>query len=284
MKLIKDGSVDSNLLKLAWLLGFRSYMDSTPAELNAVLQEEWFQQGKLRAEIKGRPATAEELELLKLLGCVDSIRIKPNVNYAGGLVFGGMMKAVNRRVGYLIKEAQLGFLIPKLLWFLAGTRPLNPEQEGPKSVPGIMAETESMLGEAWCLAKWPTNETEVTEFVITFSGLGMITRPKVLHTVAYVDVKPPVNTNEPRRLRNPNTEDTIGRWLVESPSNGLYLLVSSQPWCWNQLQQAERVVKKAGRTGIKFDVCGPAAPPTIKLEQYLDDLSRRLKEELMVLG
>lgn len=278
MKLITNSetlSVRPELVRLATMARLPINSDVNAIDLNTALQAEWFKVGKLRVEIGGRPATGEELELFRALGAVDAIHPDLKTNYAGGVAFAGMMKAVNRRVGYLISEIQAGLKVPNPFWFLAGTRAVNLDQEGPECVSRIIEETGSSLGGAWRLATWPTNEVEVVGFILTFNGLSALTPIKVLQTTArHPDGKP----------KNPNTEETVRRWLIEEPSDGCYLLVSSQPWCWNQLQQTERIAREKGRLGMRFRVCGPAAPPTIKFEQYLDDLARRLKEELMALG
>ncbi len=115
---------------------------------------------------------------------------------------------------------------------------------------------------------WPSNEMGMMAVVV--NGLN------VPNTVPFSAD----NVEAGEKTRPANTAETIYQFFNIRKITGHFLLVSSQPFCVNQLLAAKRAVKDLA--GITFDVCGPAAPP-LPLARWLDNLAKWLWEEVQLL-
>lgn len=281
MLIKNDGRVAEPLCSLAGQLGLVGYLD--PREMNAQLQREWVKakDGVFRAQLGGRFPTDNEMELLRQLGA-NSIPIDFDVEYKGTIVLGATLKAVTRRVRFMIsaEEAFEGALFPQPVYLLGSNRPLDPKLEMPEHVPAILEETGASFHSGWkedgTNGRWPKTEIAMMEIVLWWQK----TTCCVLRW-HYIKVSAPDVSKSDGGARPAKTAETVREWLkVATP--GHYLIVSSQPFCECQKLEVERAVREAGKEGYTFDVCGPKAPP-LALSKWLDNLAKQLWEEVQLL-
>lgn len=280
MKFIKNGVVHPALVEIVALQGLVATYGMPPQTLNDLLQEEWVKakEGTFRSQLSGRFPTATEQSFLDQLGTA-VIPVDFNTRCEGTLLLGGTLKSVARRVAFLIAQLlETGYSgIPEPLYLLGSSRVLDPKQEMPEHVSDILRETGATFTRNFekdvrtpnC---WPLSEIEMMERVIDWTEFN----PSRLCLV----LAPTGRTMEGVQ-RPANTAETIKAW-IEIARPGHYLVVSSQPFCENQLMAVERAVKEAGAEGYTFDVCGPAAPP-LPLSRWLDNLAKQLWEEVQLL-
>ncbi len=205
--------------------------------------------------------------------------------YNGTLLLGATLKAVVRRVKFLIDQEldpQKRFRkgsIPQAVYLLGSNRPLNPEQEMPEHVPAILEETGAVFSTRsdrdWKKYQqqglWPKDEIDMMAQALCWMD--------VEHWRMFSICAASVKVGE--KIRPANTAETVKAWLeVAIPRR--YLVVSSQPFCENQLMAVRRAVKEAGKEDYTFDVCGPEAP-ALQLSRWLDNLAKQLWEECQLL-
>jgi hypothetical protein len=278
--LIENGAVNPVLLSLIQTCGL-TVTDESPSAVSDLLQREWVKtkDGAFRAQIGGRDPTEGELGILSQLGFVNEIPINNNGQYTGTLVLGATLKAVTRRMWFIVREKfrstglhQDGFFHP--IYSLGSSRPLNPDLEMQKHVPGIIEETGAPLMDWQGFPsddRWPETEIDMMDSVARWLSV-----PGVFCFCA------PDATKPDGSIRPANTDETILGFFNQDPTwSGYYLLVSSQPFCMNQLLAARRAVQPIRRS-ITFDVVGPAAPP-MPLARWLDTIAKQLWEEVQLL-
>lgn len=272
--IIQNGLISKALIKLIELTGLK-VADESPKAVNDLLQKEWFktssEQGTLRCEIGGRLPNKEEYLLLGELGFLEDIMPDPAKNYNPPIFLGATMKAMARRIQFLKGRLWFPYGDKKPAYFLVGQRPLNEKLEGKHAVPSILEETGLTLDEEWCNipeSEWPKTETEVAEFLIRYSGVNV--------ECHVVDMPKDGNIL-------PNTYNTtVELFKTVSSDNPNYLVISSQPYCQNQLLTVMRAAAEAG-VDAKCDVCGPSAPTDLPLARILDCISKQLWEEVQYL-
>jgi hypothetical protein len=279
--LIENGSVNPAFLSLVQLCGL-TVSDESPVAVNSLLQEEWVKtkEGGFRAQIGGRYPTEGELGILSQLGFVNEIPINHGGQYSGTLVLGATLKAVVRRMWFLAREKfRVGGLYPHIGFFhpiclLGSLRLLKKDLEMEQHIPGIINETGAILI-GWQgqqeRGAWPKDEIEMMSWVahwLSFTEVSLFDTP---------DVEKPGGFSRPA-----NTDETIREFFKDDlTSPGHYLLVSSQPFCLNQLLAARRAVQPIG-CDITFDVVGPAAP-AMPLARWLDTVAKQFWEEVQLL-
>lgn len=279
MKLIENGVVSYALIKFAQVCGLNVADDISPIALNKVLQKEWRKatEGTQRAQLEGPFPTKEELRLLGPLGAGATL-ISWGTKYEGTLLLGATLKAVARRVAFMLDQEQDEDWIPSPVYLLGSSRKLNDKQEMPEHVPAILEETGAEFDDQWqkdaaTPNRWPRTELEMMERVLEWMGTA--------HRWKVVLVLAPDGVKQDGSPRPANTAETVKGFLtMASPSR--YLVVSSQPFCNGQLMAVERAAKEAGVDGYSFDVCGPKAPP-LPLVRWQDDLAKRFWEEVQLL-
>lgn len=278
MLINKNGAVNPLLVDLVYLQGLE-VGSVTPQSLNDILQEVWVKAkgGKFRAQLGGRFPTDEEMSLLKQLGA-DAVLIDHTAEYRGTLVLGATLKAIVRRMDFMMdEEDRIRACVPMPVYFLGSSRNLDLTQEMAGHVPAILKETGASFVPDWqknvADNNWPKSEIQMMAKVRDWLGATHWT---------YVLVLAPSVPKEDGTYRPANTAETVKDWLDCCKGPGRYLIVSSQPFCENQKMAVERAVKEAGEEGYIFDVCGPAAPP-LPLSRWLDNLAKQLWEEVQLL-
>lgn len=279
MLILKDGTVHSALLGLIRLSGL-PVTDESPATVNELLQANWkAADGMLRAEIEGRFPTDEERVLIDQLG-MGAIPIDFAKKYKGTIILGATIKAVLRRVWFLLQEEKRsGLVIPQPVYLFGSSRALLPKQEMPEHMPAIVQEVGCVFKDNWqddaeC-GSWPKDEMRMMEKVIQEWFFISSDRWKT------VSVKAPdgVKDGKPRPA---NTPETAAEWYrkfgQEFEPGSRFLVVSSQPFCENQVGAVSRAIKEAGGN-FEFDVCGPAAPP-LPIDRLKDNFAKALWEEI----
>ena len=295
VKLIQtDGTVHPNLVKLIKLQGLE-INDGSPIAVNKLLQNQWVKakEGVFRSDLGGRFPTSEEMELLAPLGAseipihYDDPRTADPFSYMGTVILGATLRAVMRRIWFVASQkfkysglGETGFYAP--FFFLGSKRPLDMEQEDQESAENILKEIGAVFTEEYYgryypeqtdhQIPWPTDEMEMMIEIACFMG---IPGEKCFRVCA------PDGKNKNGSTRPENTAETVKKFVKQSKP-GYYLLVSSQPFCENQRMAVERAVEESGKTGYKFDVCGPSAPP-LQLSRWLDNLAKQIWEEVQLL-
>ena len=171
----------------------------------------------------------------------------------------------------------MGENIPNPVYYLGSRRPLDPKQEMPEHVPAMLKEVGASFHYQWKIDArttnfWPTNESQMLERVHVWQGSAYW---------APCPVVAPDGLDSSGKRRSADTAGTIKEWLkIARP--GHYLVVSSQPWCGEQLLAVNRAVREACASGFTFDVCGPTAPE-LALSKWLDHLAKQLNEEVLLL-
>lgn len=278
--LIENGVVNPALIFFMRDCGV-NVVDESPLAVNDWLQREWVRakDGGFRAEIGGVKPDTYQLKKLSDLGFVDEIPINHDVQYGGTIVLGATLKSVARRMWFVVREKfrstglhPEGFFRP--IYLLGSSRPLSSDLEMKKHVLGIIEETGALL-RGWQdleeMGKWPKTEIEMMSSVAEWLSVSEV-HPFLASDGMKSDGSP----------RPANTDETIrGFFNQDSISPGHYLLVSSQPFCLNQLLAARRVVQSIG-CDITFDVVGPAAP-AMPLARWLDTVAKQLWEEVQLL-
>jgi hypothetical protein len=276
--LIQNGQVSPVLTTLMEAVGLH-VEDESPAGVNEILQQKWVKTGPgtVRAQIMGRLPTEEELSLLKGLGQTDAISIGSLLDYDEFVFLGATMKAMARRLKFLIDEicrCQCGTdELPPRLSFLVSHKPIIHDQEGPQVMETIMSETGLVLGSAWCMSRssddWPETEFEVAKFLCRMSGLGLDNVTMFACSSSGGKVV--------------NTESTVRMWAESASSDPRRVgVISSQPFCGNQLLAVRRAVAGTRARDYQFSVFGPSAPP-LPLARWLDSLAKQLWEEFQLL-
>ncbi len=275
--LIENGLVNPALLSLVRLCGL-TVSDENPRSVNDLLQREWVKtkDGGFRVQIGGRNPTDAELGLLSQLGFVDEISINHGRQYSGTLILGATLKAVTRRMWFLVREKfRVGGLEPDVGFFrpinaIGSLRPLL-DLEMKENVPQIIEETGAPLLSWEDERFWPDTEVNMMSCVARW-----------LNVSGVVPFHGRTGIKSDGLVRPANTDETIREFFNDDAvSAGHYLLVSSQPACQNQLLAARRVVSSIG-DDITFDVAGPDAP-AMPLARWLDTVAKQLWEEVQLL-
>ena len=264
----ENGDVVPALIEIANKNGANIGTACHAGEVSERLQQTWFKEGKLRNEITGQPPKAEDLVLLKQLGCIDEIRV-PAGEYAGAFVAGSLITGVRNRLAFLQSEYNRGVHFSTIV-MLGGERPLNTEKELPiLEKPGLLSFKKD-----WVMPTVPKTETEMMKLVADQSILPSEWK------LQFVDAK--MQPKAGGGTKPPNTSDTVREWLAQGkPVDGEYVLASSQPYVQYQTLTVLRALIKNPMMCV-FGA-GPAASSSLPLATFLDNLAKQLYEECQFL-
>lgn len=299
-----DGRIHPALITLAKKYGIGDANGMSPQQLSSAMQATWIQRGKLRFEISGEPPKGDDLELLDKLGCIKDVGPTPTgdktwdpelnidppsyatYHYEGVLILGALYARVVSRLHYFLSLCHRLIDGPEetdrlrfgKIYLLGGARPLDPVKESREL---LCTPTELPLKAEWTTPEqMPTTEAEMMAFAWNQSHLAF--SPKygaVKHELVDTPLQPKDPQNPNGEKRPPNTGDTVRDWITKhSPNQGLYLVVSNQPFIEYQQLVLERLIPK----GFTVYTCGPKSSLTLPLSAYLDNCAKQMFEELQV--
>lgn len=300
MLFIQNGRLVPTLLTLARKYGVESPDDISPKDLNDKLQQKWFKEGYLRFQITGDPPGPENLETLRLLGCLEKVSPKPTQYedrvghpidpalyetplfwYEGILILGALRPRVTSRLGYFLEFRRWcgenwGQSVSPHIYLLGGARPLDPVKESREV---LCTPEELPFKNGWTLPEqMPTTEAEMMEFTWQQSQLPSEWKYELVNT----SFQPKDRKNPDGEKRPPNTGDTVRHWFMHhQPKPGTYLAVSNQPFVQYQELVCQRALRECGAEGFTVHTCGPESSLKLPLATYLDNLAKQLYEELL---
>lgn len=219
-------------------------------------QQAWYQEGKLRAEIKDTQADAvlrpELWPLFTELGFVHEVHASRE-HYRTAGVLGATLIAVRKRLRYLIAEFERGVRFDQLVLF-GGTRPLMKDREGPEAMLKV-DNAELPVKDGWhAPTTLPTTE------------MGMM---KLVHSQAtYPNGFPSEKITFVEATGD--TRATLKAWQTPESDS---LLSSSNPFISYQQQVARRVLHS-----LQIDCIGYAAADTTPIATMLDNLAKLIYE------
>ena len=238
--------------------------------IESVLQETFFRpnETKFAFEIArdGEAPSAEQLAAFQKLGLIDAISIPPGAQYDAGVVFGGLLGAIDSRTNYfLAQEADI-----KCISLLGSQRRLLPHRgEAPDDI-------KRVIGDAFYEELEAQNALPETEYDL----MRVVWEAKVrvrpeLGSIAVVTVNSLLRSDEKRAA--PGTPETVSDFCDSltsgSPVPDLqapparFLLASSQPHSVRQREDFITDFVKHGYPLDQVDVVGyvPDRAPTLKL-------------------
>lgn len=248
--------------------------DISPAELNELLQREWFQKGLLRLQIGGEAPTSYQIALLRSIDEMDA-RPAPSarIRFNGALLLGASLARVRSRLGYLIEVYRQVALQAGMVFILGSERKLFPDKG--ESAAALVTPGELPFKPDWKPTVLPSTEIGMMRLVVEQSVLPESWRFTFVLT-------PDVTDKVQKRFRSANTSETIETWskcpgLDLRSADSHYLVVSNQPFVDYQELIALRVL--ADYPLVHCHAIGPAANPALPYKTYLDNLAKQLFEE-----
>lgn len=242
------------LVELAAIFGIS--FDGSLRSLNHALQDQWYGLERIfrMREPLDQAAEARAWRLLEQLGLRRPVAAPPG-DYAGALLLGAKVRAVRRRLAYVMAQGQdvrVGRLI-----LLGSQRRLQDAEHADLRAADAEWQAPGI--------PWPATEGEMMRYVCRHSASG----------VPFQLVEVPLVKDQDGVCRYPNTEDTVQEWLRSQPAIGRYLVVTTQPSAY----QVE-VVRNA--LPPRFTVAGCLGPPSpqLRLDDYLDCVAKLLFEEV----
>ncbi len=226
---------------------------SDDADLVAATQKQWL-----------RPAGKERWELCELSPEERSLVLEWGqeqglfsawepvcTEYDRALILGSSTRQMKNRLDYLKGLWERGIRFREVIW-LTGDRPLNAQ------IDDLMDSCNNESEAARILWEQATLPNELRALPVTVLATPM----KIVDGV----------------VTRPNTEDTLITWLASSPTSGVSLFISSQPFCGYQFA----VVKSSLPKLCLFDLAGdgvdcmshPAAAAIV-----LDSVARWIYQE-----
>lgn len=274
-RLIRDGAPVAELLELAAKHQLEVSPGMSPAELSEQMQGRWVRKTAHQYQVPPGPPDATDFSLLRYLGMVDEFDLVEG-RFDGALVLGALVTAVRKRLALLksVCERTEVAVEVNLVYLLGGTRPLDSVKERP----AVLCSPSAEIG---FKPDWVPKERQIC--LSTESEMMQLVFDQSLLPEGWTGVT--VRTgHQPDGIggtRVPNTEDTVRRWIATYTSNpGRYLVVSSQPFLQRQLLNVQGAARSLGLQGFEFEGIGYAAPATIPLKTYLDEVARLLFEEV----
>jgi hypothetical protein len=244
-------NVNPALVKLMRLVGINVPEDPNLDQLHTLLQANCFQKGRLRYQIEGRAAVAEEIDLLDDLGCIQEVTPRAmDRQFDGVLLLGALMPRVVSRLEYFLEQCR-GRIHFSRLYLLGSDRKLDPAKE------------LSLLPADTALA------TEIDMMLWAATGAQIPS-----HCQQIVPIRTP-DVVENGKSRPANTGDTFRQWLAQTGFvSGRFLIVSNQPFvgfqeliAWNCLPDEMDLV-----------TIGPAANTLLPLAVFMDNLAKTVYE------
>ncbi|MDD4319071.1 MAG: hypothetical protein PHW10_01975 [Candidatus Peribacteraceae bacterium] len=262
----RDGRTTEHMQKLLSLFGIEGC--GTVEQVRDATQRQWYQAGKLRAEIIEHHAEHREqaLSLLRQMGFFDAVHAESR-RYEEASVLGATVVAVRKRLAFLMQEWERGVRFSRLS-FLGSARPLLKDKES-EAVLLNPHNAELPFPDGWTPeAALPSNEAEMMRMVLEqaeaadtpWRGENIVTD---------------VFCSQPRQGRNANTADTLrDLQAARRTAKGDIVLVSSQPFVPFQDVLA--------RNTLPFDcriiTVGPAGGDALPISVHLDNLAKIVYE------
>lgn len=237
--------------------------DRTLLSIRDATQKEWYQAGKLRAEIveQHQEKRGEAMPLFAELGCVHEINA-PIKDYLHALVLGGTVTAVRKRLAFFRKQWQEGVRFQKL--FLIGSQR--------KLIPGKEAESVIFNPEN---AELPYDAPQKPPSYIPQNEADMMTAVYQQAANRFPwDMKMTLVSSGDVGERPANTEETLNTWMRMGSMGGKCLVVSSQPFVSFQQLISTKVL---GRKHPRIDCIGYEFPGA-SVSQILDTIAKVIYE------
>lgn len=251
------GKPSDALLKLLQLTNVAH--DGTLAGIRDATQREWYQEGRLRKDVEEQHASLKDqvMPLFRTLGMVDAVTAPVGGGFFNVLVLGATVTAVRKRYRYFRDEQRKQGWLWIGMYFLGSTRKLGQQEIDLLLKPD---NPDLPFSPDW----EPILDTAVTEAQM----MSMVAHQTVIRDVMVLST-PEVEG------RNANTGDTVRYWKevirCEEPD---VLVVSSQPYVSYQGLTAQNVLGHPYRV----TAIGYAAPPTITVSGYLDNVAKLIYE------
>lgn len=257
------------LLKIFEIVGLEREDDSLASIRNAT-QLEWYQKGKLRAEINEEHYEHRKnlMLLLRSLGFVRKMSLEKDLTVDGVLLLGGTVVAVRKRMAYLRDEAARSNLAYDWLDMLGSERPLMDR------------EKKVMFDHANPVFPFSSRFLDRTISASTTEA-GMMELVWQQCQTEWLTIRGGIVINTPLTDGRATTEDTLNDWKRHRQMFGKKIVVvSSQPYVSFQ----HGIVTKA--LGDEYDVTtiGYGAGPNIPITGYLDNIAKLIYEEAKAAG
>lgn len=233
--------------------------DGSLAGIRSATQAEWYQAGRLRAEIaeKHGHKKDEAMPLLRNLGFFNEIRAQRMTHFHCAFL-GATVTAVRKRLAFLHSEWNRGIRFTDLVFF-GSNRPLMKDKESPEVL--LNAENSDLpFSSDWKLED-DLPQTEIEMMRMVYRQAGWLNEDKVVFIEA-----------TGKDGRNANTRDTLELW-----GNGIrgdVLVVSSQPFVSFQGIIAEKVLPSHANP----ECIGYAANTTLPVTTFLDNVAKLVYE------
>lgn len=272
--LIDDASVHPALLKTFQIAGYQG--EATPEALNAYAQSHFLRKpGAERWEMKAthedkREALRPSLKELKVLDDVT-----PSLSfYDHVLILGATVSSMRKRVATLEDIWKRGVRF-KHLYFLVGTRPLDPKVEG-EDVLYDPRKSEIPFRAEWKASpQRPQTEEGAAKFVWDQVISEKELRKKPVQYVSASEVK----DIKSGKMRRANTADTVLAWISLNPEPGTVLIISNNPYVPYQYATVFGILRRHGFHEDRIDAAGQGDQDT-PVAVHLDNLARWLYTEL----
>lgn len=257
-----------DLRELAKQNGIECSDTTTAEELSAQMQARWLRAEEHQFQIPKGPPNARDLFLLNKLGMVQEIE-PPPMYYEGTLLLGASIKDTRRRLAFILHSWGNINLDTGTIYFLVSERDVqNENMDGLYTPDGIPFKAE------WKpMGAMLKTETDVARTIWEQSVIpqGMLAK--------FVDT--PLQPTETAEItRNPNTTDTMVEFMKCNPTQGIWLLASSQPFIQRQLLNVEATLKLFPGAYTIVEI-GPETSPDLPLKAYLDEVARLLYQQLL---
>lgn len=243
---------------LARLLGLCGFAGRSFDEVHAFVQRDWYQEGKLRVDVLERHSAlkTDALPVFQELGLVAEVRAL-RFSYLTALVMGATVGAMRKRIKYLVSEWERGIRFSGFV-LLTSDRVLR--SEGVES-PQALADDAVLPfdNRAAAMADLPEHEGQAAEWLLRHSAkqLPWMCRPRV---VTYFGGG------------KGNTEDTLRQYVQDCRPSGSHLLVSSQPYVFDQQAAAQMILPSY----CPVDAVGYEAPASTNVTQFLDTIAKTI--------
>lgn len=247
------------------------------ARVEELLQQAFFRpteaQFSFETAAQGAPPTAEQLDVFRKLGMIEALTVPAGLSFDVGVVFGGLLGAVESRTRFLLdQKAELGSIA-----LLGGARVLNPERE-------IGEPLSNAIGEIYFNELAQNNSLPRTEFeMMKCVWESFCRRDDKLRNIPVIEV------NSDLRLGNvkeaPGTPDTVVD-LANTLTSGVripglsaapssFLLSSSQPFAPRQREDFLASLAVLGYPGLSdVSVVGYAAEQTPSLKLFGTEIAK----------
>lgn len=254
------------------------------AEIESVLQRAFYKtnESKFSFEVAsdGAAPSDEQYAAFQKFGLVDEIRIQPGIKYDTGVVFGGLLGAINSRTKFLLDQnAELGSIA-----LLGSKRALFGDRElGEALTKVIGAEYHEELK---LTEKEPKTEHELMLVVWE----AFCRRDNALREIPVIAIDSRLRVGNIRVA--PGTPETVvdlANTIVEAgaipglqnaPSS--FLIASSQPHAFRQREDFVSSMAVLNFPGLQqVDVVGYATAPTTSLKLFSQEVAKLVHAQFL---